>query len=212
MLVEGASCRGRCWLAAPGRVGFSELEVGAMTVKRIVNGVDTAELKRAIGDFQNDPSLARFKFRVTNKWIDGGHSRTTIKEFYGAGEEHRTDKEGHVLEADEPEVFLGADAAPNPVEHLLHALVTCLTGAMVYHAAARGIVIEELESSVEGDIDVQGFLGLKEDVRNGYQNIRITFRVKSDGAEEKLRECAFFSPVFDVVTNGTKVDVKIEKT
>jgi len=178
---------------------------------RVVNGVNTTELKKSIAQFQQDAGLAKFKFRVRNRWLGGGHSRTTIKEFHGAGQEHRTESEGHVIDADEPEILLGKDAGANPVEHLLNALVTCLTGAMAYHAAARGIVIEELESEVEGDIDLRGFLGLTDEVRNGYQNIRITFKVKSEGTEEKLRECAFFSPVFDTVTNGTKVAVKIEK-
>ncbi len=182
-----------------------------MSNDKIVNGVDTMKLKEAVGAFQQDASLAKFTFRATNEWLSGGHNRTTIKEFHGAGEEHRTDKSGFVVEADEPEVLLGGDAAPNPVEHLLTALVTCLTSSMVYHAAARGIVIKQLEASIEGDIDIQGFLGLKESVRKGYQNISVKFKVKSDAPEEKLRECASFSPVFDVVTNGTKVDVAIEK-
>lgn len=177
----------------------------------LVNGVDTKALKEKIGVIGQNPELAKFRFRVAGEWLGCGHTRMTIKEFYGVGEEHRTDKDGFVIDADEPELLLGKDEGPNPVEYLLSSLVSCLTGAMVYHAAARGIEIEELESTVEGDIDVRGFLGLDENVRNGYQNIRVNFKVKSKGSESDLRECALFSPVYDVVTNGTKVDLSIEK-
>jgi uncharacterized OsmC-like protein len=176
-----------------------------------VNGVDVEELAGKIELLRQDPELARCVFRIVNGWETGGQGETAVRGFFGAGGEQRTEKEPFRIRVDEPELLCGTDTAPNPVEYLLHALTTCLTNSMVFHAAARGIVIEELASSMEGDIDIQGFLGLKEDVRKGYQNIRITFKVKSDGTEEQLRECALFSPVFDVVTNGTKVDVRIEK-
>lgn len=181
------------------------------TPSKVVNGVDVKALGETIKQISKQPDLAQFKFKARNRWSgDGGYSHTEIKDPYGVGKEqpHRRRFE---LDADEPEVLLGQDRGPNPVEHLLNALAACLTGAMVYHAAARGIRLDEVESEVEGDIDLRGFTGVSSDVRKGYQRIRVTFHVKSDATPEQLRECALFSPVFDSITNGVPVDLKIEK-
>ena len=136
-----------------------------MQVTSIVNGVDLDRLSGTIEHVSADPTLARFQFRARNRWIDGGHNRTTIKEFYGAGREDASRTEPFVLDADEPPVLLGENQAPNAPEYVLHALASCLTGTIVYHAAVRGIALSALESTVEGDIDLQGFLGLDETVR-----------------------------------------------
>lgn len=176
---------------------------------QVVNGVDVQALSETIRALRKEPELAKFQFKVNNEWLEGGHSRTTIESFYGTRTEHPHTRP-FSLEAAEPPVLLGADEGPNPVEHLLNALVTCLTGAMVYHAAARGIRIDEIESSVDGDLDVRGFMGISPEIRKGYENVRVKFRVRSNGTPEQLRECALFSPVFDVVSNGTKVDVAVE--
>lgn len=180
-----------------------------MAEATFVNGVDVAELREKAQALKEDPELAKFHFQARNQWLDGGHSRTTVTKFHGVKEDIAHDRPFE-LEADEPHILLGGDQGANPVEHLLNALVTCLTGAMVYHAAIRGIHIEELESTVEGDIDVRGFMGLSDEVRKGYQNIKVSFRVKADAPAEKLEECARFSPVFDTVTNGTSVDLQVE--
>jgi uncharacterized OsmC-like protein len=182
-----------------------------MTEHTIVNGVDVTELKKKAGALQQDPELAAFHFHMTNKWLGIGHSRNTIESFGGLKQELVHDNPFHV-EADEPHELLSGDEAPNPVEIQLAALGSCLTGALVYHAAVRGLALEEVESTIEGDIDLRGFMGLSEDVRKGYQNITVTFRVKSDATTEELKECASFSPVFDVTCNGTNVDLVIEKT
>lgn len=116
-----------------------------------------------------------------------------------------------MLEADEPPVLLGEDRTANPVEYLLHALASCLTSSIIYKAAARGITIESIESKLVGDLDACAFLELSNDVRKGYQNIRATFKVKSDASAEALKACAEFSPVLDVVTHGTPVSLRIEK-
>jgi len=181
-----------------------------MVAPNMINGVDVAELKRKAGMMQQDPRMAKFEFRVRNKWLDCGHSQTTISDFDGAGR-HIEHRQTFRIDADEPPVLLGQDQGANPVEHLLNALVTCLTGAMVYHAAIRGIRIEEVESTVEGDLDVRGFMGLTDNVRKGYQNIRVNFSVKADAPKEALEECARFSPVFDVLSNGTDVSLNIKK-
>ena len=120
-----------------------------------------------------------------------------------------------MLEADEPTVLLGKDAAASPVEHLLHALASCLTTSMVYHAAARGIYLEEVESSLEGDIDLHGFLDLNPKVRKRFEGIRINFKIKAEVPETQLAEIVQWgtghSPVFDSLTNGVPVTVKGER-
>ncbi len=181
-----------------------------MAQGKLVNGVDVGKLKEVAGKLRENPELAKFHFRAENRWLSAGHSRTTITDFHAFREDIAHDQ-AFVLDADEPHVLLSGDEGPNPVEHLLNALVTCLTGSLVYHAAIRDIELEQVESTVEGDIDVRGFMGLSDEVRRGYQNIQVTFRVRSDAPEEQLQECARFSPVFDTVTNGTSVDLQFER-
>jgi uncharacterized OsmC-like protein len=180
-------------------------------MKRIVNGVNVDALTESLNGFGKQPELARFQFRATNKWITGGHNRSRIKGFYGAGREDTVRTQTFVLEADDPSVLHGGDRGANPVEFVLHALAACLTSSMVYHAAARGIRIEELESQLEGDIDLRGFTGVDPNVRKGYQNIRVTFRCKSDATAEQLEELAKFSPVRDTIANPVPVTVRVEK-
>ncbi len=176
----------------------------------VSNGIDMDVLWKTINAVKEEPSLGKSKFRIHNKWLKGGYNKTTVKDFCTIGEE-RSHKNELGLEADEPEVLAGTDKGANPVEHLLNALAACLTSSMVYHAATRGIEIEELESRLEGELDLQGFMGLSPDVRKGYESIRVTFKVKTDPANiEILRELAEFSPVFDVVRHGTSVDLRIE--
>ena len=178
-----------------------------------INGVNVDQLYSTINAIKENPGLAKFQFRATNQWINGGNNRTSVKEFYGAGQEDTTRKQTFVFDNDEPEVLLGQDKGANPVEFVLHALAGCLTTSLVYHAAAQGIKIEAVESRFEGDIDLRGFLGMSEDVRNGYENIRVTFKIKADAPEEKLKELCELaqkrSPVFDVVTNGVPVKVQL---
>lgn len=185
-----------------------------MAVSTKMNGVDVDRLFETIEAIKQMPRLADFKFRLSNRWINGGLNRSSIRNFYGAGKDNQR-KEPFVLDADEPQVLLGEDAAPNPVEYLLHALVACVTTALVYHAAAKGIKLEEVETKAEGEIDLHGFLGLDDGVRRGYKNIRITFRIKADVPDEELEElCRLgptYSPVFDSVTRGVNVDVSLDR-
>ena len=178
------------------------------------NGVDTTRLKETVTAVKGTPALGRFKFEIKNRWIDGGENRSEVKAFYGAGED-RSHKSGFTLEADEPEILLGADKAANPVEHLLHALASCVTTSMVYHAAARGIAIEQVETTLDGDLDLQGFLGLDPTVRNGYQQIRMRQRIKANVTDAELRELSklgpTFSPVFDSITKGVPIVVSAER-
>lgn len=180
--------------------------------QNIVNGVDVDYVNDAVRMFEDNKELANFKFRVSNKWIDGALCQTTVENFYGVNKENEHSR-SFTLQADESPLLAGEDRAPNPVEHLLNSLVTCLTTTLVYHAAVRGIQIEELESEVEGDIDLRGFLGISDEVRRGYENVRVKFRVKTDDAEniERLKALSKLSPVYDVTSNGTNVDVQIER-
>lgn len=179
---------------------------------KMVNGIDVHALGEAIHEFRHSPALAAFRFRAHNEWLgEGGHSRTTISEFYGAGQPQMSESRPFHIEADEPPVLLGRDQGPNPVEVLISALAACLTGAMAYHAAARGHEIRSLHSEIEGEIDLRGFLGIAPEVRRGYQRIRVTFTADSDADASVLEECARFSPVLDVVMNGTVVDLQVKK-
>lgn len=186
----------------------------ADAIQNTVNGVAVDDLSKTINAIKATPSIAAFRFRIRNEWVEAGRNNSIVDTFYGAGQElsrHRP----FVLEADEPTVLLGKDLAANPVEHLLHALAACLTTSMVYHAAARGIHIEKVESSLEGDIDLHGFLELDKNVRKGYQGIRVNFKIKADVPDAQLQEIGQlgprFSPVFDSLTNGVPVSVTAER-
>jgi uncharacterized OsmC-like protein len=178
----------------------------------IRNGVDTATLFATLDAVKADPSLGRFQFRARNEWIDGSHNRVTIRDFYAAGQEDTSRSHGFTIDAGEPAILIGTDTGPNPAELLLAALSACLTTSLVYVAAARGVTLTEVESTVEGDMDVRGALGLTDEVRNGFERIRVTFRVKGDAPEEKLQEVVARaqqrSAVFDMVTNGVPVSVE----
>jgi uncharacterized OsmC-like protein len=178
------------------------------------NGVDTARMKETVTAVKATPQLGRFKFRIENRWIDCGENRSEVKPFDGCGQTLSHEKD-FTLVADEPDILLGGDKGANPVEHLLHALASCVTTSMVYHAAARGIAIEQVETSLEGDLDLQGFLGLDPSIRNGYQQIRLKQRIKANVTDEQLRELSSlgptFSPVFDSITKGVPISVSTER-
>jgi len=175
-----------------------------------VNGINLNVLNETVRAIQGDPELGKCHFRARNKWIDATHNCTTISGFYGAKQE-MTHKQDFELHADEPPILAGNDDGANPVEHLLSALASCVTTSMVAHAAVQGISIEELESELEGDIDLRGFLGLDPQVPKGYTNIRVMFKVKTDPDNvEKLKRLAAFSPVYNTLIHGTQVDIQVE--
>jgi len=178
------------------------------------NGVDTTQMFGTLDAIAAQPELARFQFRATNRWIDGAHNRSEVRAFYGAGQEDVSRAETFTCDAGEPAVLLGTDTGPNPAEALLHALAACLTTSLVYVAAARGVRLTEVESRLEGEMDVRGCLGIDDDYRNGFTNIRASFTVKGDASDEKLREVVdrarARSAVYDMVTNGVPVDVSVK--
>ena len=183
----------------------------ASKTTNITNGVDVNKLNETVTAVKQNAELANFKFRIQNRWIDCGENRSHVLPF-SAGGKVFAHKVGFTLTADEPEMLLGADTGANPVEHLLHALASCVTTSTVYHAAARGIKIERIESTLEGDLDLRGFLDLDPTVRKGYQNIRISLQIKASNAtEEQLRELSTlgqrYSPVYDTLSKGVKVAI-----
>ncbi len=177
-----------------------------MQQKELTNGVDVGQLMHVISAIEADPGFAKFQWRATNKWIDGAQSRSRIKEFFAGNAEDTTRKEAFTLGVDEPAIAAGRSSAPNSMEYLLHALATCLTGTLVYHAAVRGIEIEAVDSSYTGDMDVRGLFGLADDVRKGFSKVTVDMRVKSDATAEELTELALYSPVYDVVSRSSPVE------
>ena len=179
----------------------------------IRNGVDTEKLFATLDLIKDQPELAKFEFRATNRWIDGAHNRSTIKGFYAAGGEDATRGQAFVLDAGEPAILLGTDTGPNPAEHLLHALAACLTTSIVYVAAARRVELTSVESTLTGVMDVRGALGVDDEPRNGFERIAVSFRVAGNAPEEKLREVVERarrrSAVYDMVTNGVPVAVEV---
>ena len=177
-----------------------------------LNGVDTPTLFATLDVVKGQPDLARFQFRARNRWQSGTLSETTIESFSGAGAEH-THKTTFKVKADHPAVLVGEDRAPLPIEYLLHALASCITGGIANIAAARGIKLQEVESNIEGDINFLGIFGMAANVRNGYQGIRASFSIKGDAPPEKLQEIVEQSrqrsAVYDVLTKGVPVSMSV---
>lgn len=178
-----------------------------------INGFALNDIVSTVQAIQANPTIAKFQFRARNKWIKGGHNRSTIQDFYGGGQEDASRKKPFVYDNSEPPILLGNNEGANPVEYILHGLAGCMTTTMVLHAAANNINLKSVESTLEGDLDVQGFLGLNENVRNGYQNIVVKFTVKGDLTEDEKQKLESFvkkSPVFDIVTNKVPVQVSLQ--
>lgn len=178
-----------------------------------MNGVDTPALLATINAVGAQPELAKFQFRARSRWIAGTHSQSTMEGFFGAGGEHKH-KASYKADGDHPAVLCGADNGPTPVEWVLHALASCLTSGIANIASARGIKLRKVESTVEGDIDLRGILGLSDKVRNGYQGIRVSFDIDGDASPEQLEKIIMQSKarsaVFDVITNGVPVSIKVK--
>jgi uncharacterized OsmC-like protein len=174
------------------------------------NGVNLDQLVATIDLIKADPQLAQFQFRSRSQWESGGLCTTEISSFYGAGAEQEH-VQTHVLVGDEPAVLLGADSGPNAVETVLAALASCLAVGFAYNAAARGIDIDELTFSLEGDLDLHAFLGLSDERRPGFHDIQLNYQIKSSASQEELDELEAYvlhtSPVFDIVRNPVPVTI-----
>jgi uncharacterized OsmC-like protein len=176
------------------------------------NGVDTTALFATLDAVKQAPEAARFQFRAHNQWVSGTHNRGTIADYFGVGEE-RSHERTFVFDADHPAVLVGRDHGPTPTEFVLHALASCLTAGLATIAAARGVTLTEVRSTVTGDIDLNGIFGLNPEVRNGYQQITVRFTIKGDAPAETLRELVeqsrARSAVYDSVTNGVPVAIEV---
>ena len=177
------------------------------------NGVDTATLFATLDAVKQAPEAARFQFRAHNQWQTGTHNRSTITDFFGVGEE-RAHERTFTFDADHPAVLVGQDHGPTPVEFVLHALAACLTAGLANIAAARNVKLTEVRSTVTGDIDLNGILGLNPEVRNGYQGITVRFAIKGDAPAEQLRklleQSRARSAVYDVITNRVPVTIEVD--
>ncbi len=182
--------------------------------ENLVNGINVTGLVQTVDAVKENSIVAKFRFGVRNEWIDGAHNRSIVNKFHGAMQDIER-PQSFILHADEPPILLGHDKGPNPGEYLLHALAACVTSALIYQAAAKGIAIQEVESTVEGDADLQGFLGLDESVRKGFQNIRMNFEINADVSDKELEELAklgpAFSPVFDSISNGVPIAFRAQR-
>jgi len=177
-----------------------------------MNGVDTPALFATIDAVRGQRELARFQFRATNRWVSGTHSETRFEAFTGAGGRH--EQAGVFLaEGDHPPVLCGKGEAPTPVEYLLHALASCIMAGIGNIAAARGVRLTRAEISAAGDIDLQGLLGISNDVRNGYEGIGLDVKIEGDASPEVLADIVerskARSAVFDVLTNGVPVQIQV---
>jgi uncharacterized OsmC-like protein len=177
------------------------------------NGVDVGTLFATIDAVKDDPDLARFQFRASNTWVSGTRNRSAIRGFFGAKQEMQH-KQVTTLDADHPAVLVGEDNAPTPVEYLLHAIAACLTAGLANIAAARGVDLRRVTSTVEGDIDLLGILGLSDgSVRNGYEQIKVSFHIDGDADEHTLRglveQSRSRSAVYDVLANPTPVAIDV---
>jgi uncharacterized OsmC-like protein len=187
--------------------------MSAIKKNAIVNGINLEQLFGTIDVIKEKPEIAQFRFYATNCWVNGTHSRATVKDFYGALKEDNS-RAPVVFEMDEPPVLLGQNQGTNPVEYLLVALSGCLTTSLVAHAAAKGIEIKGVESRYEGDIDLRGFLGLSDDVSIGFQAIRVYLKIDADVSGEQKEEMILmaqkYSPVFNTITKSVPVAVQLE--
>ncbi len=184
-------------------------------MSKMLNGIDIDQLAATVNAIKENPNIARFQFRSDTEWVNGGNSRSRIQGFFGAGTEDESRKKPFIIEGDEPPVLLGSNAGPNAVEAILASIGSCLAVGFVYNAAAQGIKVKSLKFTIKGDIDLHGFLGLSEEIRPGYQNINISYRINSDAPREKIEElCEYVqrtSPVLDMIRNGLPVSVILEE-
>ena len=185
------------------------------TLTKELNGLDSTQLFETVEHIKSQPSLAQFKFRAKNRWINGTVNRSTIKGFYGAGREDDSRKVAFEYATDEPPILLGNNEAANTGEFLLHALAGCVTTSTILHATARGIKIEAISTELEGDVDVQGALGLNDSVPVAFSQIRMNMTVSADCSTEDLDDLMEFakshSPIFNSVSRPVPIQIAWNK-
>jgi uncharacterized OsmC-like protein len=172
----------------------------------IINGLDSGAITDLAGRIVEDKNYGKFQWRAKNRWIGGAKSETSIQGFFAGGEENSERKQAHVIIADQPAFLGGGNTAPNSVEYILHALTSCLTVTLTYHAAVQGIPLGAIETSAVGKHDARGFFGISEDVRKGFSSIRVDMRVASRASVETLTELAMYSPVYEMISRALPVE------
>ncbi|MCO5974615.1 MULTISPECIES: OsmC family protein [Actinoallomurus] len=178
----------------------------------VANGVNVQALLEARDALKGAPEAAQFTWRASSKWQDGVHSTTTVRDFFGLGQEqsHKTES---VFEADHPAVFAAEDNGITPIEYLLVGLAACLTAGVASVAQNRGIQLRSVESTVEGRHDIRGILGADSDVRNGFTDVKVTFTIDADASRQEIEalvaQSQKRSAVFDALTNPTDVTVDV---
>lgn len=176
------------------------------------NGVNVEALLEARSALTDAPEAAEFTWRATNEWLRGTHSKTTIEQYSGLGAEH-DHKSSFSYEADHPEVFAAKDQGPTPVEFVLVGLASCLTAGVAAVAQNRGIQLDSVKATVEGDMNILGILGADPEVRNGFNNIRVGFQIEADAGPDEIAalvaQSQKRSAVFDAITNPTNVSVTV---
>jgi len=182
------------------------------TTTNVDNGVNATALLNARESLQQMPEAAQFKWRASCEWLNGTHSRSKIDNFFGLGAEQSRNKT-FAVEADHPQVFAAEDNAPTPVELVLSGLASCLIAGIAAVAQRRGIQLHAVKASLEADMDIQGILGLDNDVRNGFQAIRVHFDIRADANQDDIKalvaQSQKRSAVFDIITNPTNVFVTV---
>ena len=180
--------------------------------KPVDNGVNVEALFGAQAALAQTPEAARFKWRSTVEWINGTHSRSTIEGFYGLGAEQKH-KKPFTFEADHPEIFAAADHAATPVEIVLAGLASCLTAGVAAVAQARKIQLRSVSATLEAGMDIRGILGVDEDVRNGFDCIKVTYKIDADASPADIKaivaQSQKRSAVYDIITNPTNVTVEV---
>ena len=184
----------------------------ATTDKVVQNGVNVEALLGARDALSKAPEAARFNWRASCKWMNGTHSQTSVKGFYGLGQE-QTHKTEFTFDTDHPEIFASEDKGATPVEMVLTGLAGCLTAGVASSAQLRKIQLRSVTATVEGGMDIQGILGIDGDVRNGFDDIKVKFDIDADATKEELEalvaQSQKRSAVFDIVTNPTNVSVSV---
>jgi uncharacterized OsmC-like protein len=186
--------------------------MAANSDKQVNNGVNVEALLGAREALTAAPAAAKFTWRATNKWVKGTHSQTNVKGFFGLGQEqsHKTE---FSFEADHPEIFASEDKGATPVELVLAGLASCLTAGVAAVAQHRKIQLRSVTATLEGGMDLQGILGIDEDVRNGFDGIKVTYKIDADATREQLEalvaQSQKRSAVFDIITNPTNVTVQL---
>lgn len=181
----------------------------AEKINQLVNGLDVEQVTSLAGKISEDEDYGKFRFRASNHWLDGSRSRTSFKNFYAGGVENSSRKIALTVDADQPAFLAGDNTAPNSVEHLLHALNSCLSTTLVYHAAVNCIPLETVEVFSEGEMNARGFFGISDEVAKGYERIRVNMQVTSSADVDTLTRLAMHSPVYEMVSKAVPVEFSL---